>query len=161
MSGNNFILSSLTSQQAVPISQMNSCRTRIQGKSQAQFIFYINAIMDYLKTSAPPIVAVQVKLVISECVKRNQAGDPSCCPLRRSIVLSIQRCIGPTHWALANLHFKNTHQQHAIYANLKRLQQAPLQHSYQMRTPGHPLSSTCQSLADQIAFLDLFSNGIA
>ncbi len=164
MSDNNQIYSSFAVQEPVPINQMKSFRSAMQGKTQAQFIFYINAIMDYLRASAPPFVAVQVKLIISECVKKNQAGDPSYCPLRRSIILSIQRCIGPAHWALANLHFKRSHQQHALYANLKRLQtmstvQAPLPNP--IKNISLPIPPTHQSLAEQLAILDILSNMVA
>ena len=162
MSNSNGILSSSASKQLLPIFQMTSNRSRIQGKSQAQFIFFVNAIMEYLKTSAPPFMAIQVKLIISECVKKNQAGDPSCRPLRRAIMLSIQRCIGPTHWALADLYYKKSLRQHAMYANIKRMQTAtieerPLNFAVFATSPSLA-PSACQSLAEQIAFLDVMTN---
>jgi hypothetical protein len=92
-------------------------------KRRAQFIFYINSILDYLRISAPPMMVAQIKMVISECVKRNRAGDSSYRPLRTSILLNLQRCMGPTHWAMANLHFKRCYHECTILGKLKRMEE--------------------------------------
>ena len=162
MSNRNGVLSSSASKQWLPIAHVSTNRSRIQGKSQAQFIFFINAILEYLKTSAPPFMAIQVKLIISECVKKNQAGDPSCRPLRRAIMLSVQRCIGPTHWALADIHYKESLRHHAMLSNLKRMQnvsveERPLNFAVFTTNPGLA-PPACPTLAEQIAFLDVMTH---
>lgn len=113
-----------------PLSPSSPCRPqhfntmasfRTKDKRQSKFIFYINCILDYLRISAPPTVEVQIKMVISECIKRNRVGDSSHRPLRTSIVLHLQRCMGPTHWALANLHYKKMYEEFTILGNLKKM----------------------------------------
>lgn len=99
-----------------------SHRQRIKNKTQAKFIFYINTILEYLHHSTSAVITAQVKMIISECIKKNRAGDSSCSPLRWSIVLSIQRCIGPTQWALANMYVKNSYRRHMLIGNLKKVQ---------------------------------------
>jgi hypothetical protein len=95
-------------------------------RQQAKFIFYINSILDYLRISALPMMEVQIKAIISECVKRNRAGDSSYLPLRTSIVLNLQRCMGPTHWwLLANLHFKKRYEEFAILGKLRKMKALP------------------------------------
>lgn len=122
-------------------------------KRHAQFIFYINSILEYLAASAPPATGLLVKDTISECVRKNRAGEAFFQPLRRCIVVSIQRVIGQMHWVLANQYFNSIHQQHIRVTNLKRARSL----SKLCSMPLPPIAQHCIRLPEsETAALSLF-----
>lgn len=101
------MLPSLTATQLYPRTQVILPQlTRAKNRNRA-ILFFVQCMCQYLTNdAAQPLLAAEVKLMIRECVQRNRAGDPSCVPLRSTLLLKLRRIVGQYHWTRALLRFE-------------------------------------------------------